>query len=714
MSVSPLSRMHKWMEVLLPSVRASRVIPLLCLPVIAVLAFAVWDARSERARLLEDFGERQQELVKEVAADLAEQIREVHRDAEVLMQLVKRARASTGTSASDALPLAFEALATVVQHYRAVALFPREGLPIVATDPAERPELGRESIASGQIAAAQVFATGQRMLEGPWRAADGRYFYTYAVPMSGIETLVLVVEARLLLQPAFRFSGGPVRYFLLDPTRHLWFDCGEGRPCRAAEETTWSAAPERRALKELLQEPSGVGVAPPELAASFGRPIPTAFVAWQTLRAPVVRPWILGVVSSAKAIEARQRSLLRRLMTTTLALAASLGTLAFFIVRHHRQSTALALRLEHAQEIADLRERSEKLLENVPVGLVGVSRDGLVKLTNRFALERLGPIRIGAALADAFGQERASTGEALAATFAAAMQTERVQSVPPGDLHQLPDPERLEVRALPLERPVHDISGLLLVEDLSEVRKLERQLVRAEKLSTVGVLTAGLAHEIGTPLAIIQGRAETLLERVRGQAIGRDLEAIISQIEQIAQVIRNVLDFSRAQPVMVTATDPAEAVQGAIGLLDWRLKGKEVHVRVLKPESVRPIAADPTQLQQVLVNVLINALDACHRGGWITIVLDDASTPELLSIEIGDDGCGIPAEDLHAVFDPFFTTKKRGEGTGLGLPVAASIVRNHHGEISLRSKQGVGTTVTIRWPLAHAFSRNLPKKAAHA
>jgi signal transduction histidine kinase len=102
----------------------------------------------------------------------------------------------------------------------------------------------------------------------------------------------------------------------------------------------------------------------------------------------------------------------------------------------------------------------------------------------------------------------------------------------------------------------------------------------------------------------------------------------------------------------------------------------------------------------VLVNLLLNACDACDSGGSITVRVRSPAGSSQVVIEIQDDGCGIAAEDLNAVFDPFFTTKKRGEGTGLGLPVAASIVRNHQGEITLRSQKGTGSTVAVTWPMA--------------
>jgi two-component system sensor histidine kinase HydH len=135
-------------------------------------------------------------------------------------------------------------------------------------------------------------------------------------------------------------------------------------------------------------------------------------------------------------------------------------------------------------------------------------------------------------------------------------------------------------------------------------------------------------------------------------------------------------------------------------LLDFRLRPKQIRWQVEPAEGAMFIAADPDQLQQVLVNLVMNACDACQEGGTISLrARRDPASPGFVRLDVSDDGCGIPAEKIDAVFDPFFTTKPKGEGTGLGLPVVASIVRNHLGQISISSNEGQGTTVTILWPV---------------
>jgi signal transduction histidine kinase len=232
------------------------------------------------------------------------------------------------------------------------------------------------------------------------------------------------------------------------------------------------------------------------------------------------------------------------------------------------------------------------------------------------------------------------------------------------------------------------------LQHAEELNRLKHQLVRAEKLATVGVLAAGLAHELGTPLAIIRGRAEILEEKTKWP----EITTILDQADRISSTLRQVLDFSREQPVVVQPTDVLEAFRTVVSLLDFRLRAKNIACRCEPEDGEFSVAADPDQLQQVLVNLVINACDACDQGGKLVLRASASSTqPGFVRIDVIDDGRGIPAAQLDAVFDPFFTTKPKGEGTGLGLPVAAGIVRNHQGQISI-SSEGKGTTVTLLWP----------------
>jgi len=250
---------------------------------------------------------------------------------------------------------------------------------------------------------------------------------------------------------------------------------------------------------------------------------------------------------------------------------------------------------------------------------------------------------------------------------------------------------RQQRRALALE------GELRYARAVAAARDLENQLVRAEKLITVGVLSTEMAHEIGTPLAVIRGRAEQVLRDVSGGPRAEDLAVIIKHIDNVASTVRQMLDFARRPANERRSVALPPAIDRARELLAWKLEARGLRLEVSVQPDLPMLTADPDQLQQVLVNLLLNACDASAPGGRIQV--EARATDEgMVRIVIGDHGSGIAPEHLQAVFDPFFTTKPRGEGTGLGLPIAASIVRNHGGRIDLTSTPGAGTAATVVWP----------------
>jgi signal transduction histidine kinase len=262
------------------------------------------------------------------------------------------------------------------------------------------------------------------------------------------------------------------------------------------------------------------------------------------------------------------------------------------------------------------------------------------------------------------------------------------------------------VHVVPLEPSSTDAHWLLVMEDLSAVTSLETQLLRAEKLATVGVLAAGIAHEIGTPLSVVRGRAEYVQDKLGASHPQRDgLRVIVEQIDFITRTIRQLLDFARARPPAVRPVALDKVVDAVVDLLQFEVTRRQLDLTVALPPDLPRVAADADQLQQVLVNLAMNACDACAAGGHIVITAACDTTRTLVAIEVKDDGCGVADELRHQIFDPFFTTKKRGQGTGLGLAIAAQIVRGHSGAIDLTSKPGEGTVVRVMWPVATLVDR---------
>ncbi|MGH7844177.1 MAG: ATP-binding protein, partial [Candidatus Binatia bacterium] len=240
--------------------------------------------------------------------------------------------------------------------------------------------------------------------------------------------------------------------------------------------------------------------------------------------------------------------------------------------------------------------------------------------------------------------------------------------------------------------------------------KLERDLRHSEKLASAGQLAAGLAHEIGTPLSIIGGRAEYLLRRQRSpEEINDNLRIIQSQIDRIAGIVRQLLEFSRRKELAFRSVDLPSLLSNVKKLLQHKIDEKSIYVQISTSSSLPRIKADPDLLQQVFINLFMNSVQAMEKGGTLKITAEfargrahastAAETGNWIKILCEDNGLGISADNLERVFDPFFTTKDVGEGTGLGLSVTYGIIKEHGGDIQVESTQGQFTRFTILLPL---------------
>ncbi len=230
--------------------------------------------------------------------------------------------------------------------------------------------------------------------------------------------------------------------------------------------------------------------------------------------------------------------------------------------------------------------------------------------------------------------------------------------------------------------------------------ELERGLRHAEKLASVGQLTSGMAHEIGTPLNVIIGRAEQLLGRLDADDPGRRaLESIIDQSEQIAGLIERLLAFSRQDIKCWEEIDLAGLLHEALSLCRMRCSGRELQVELELDLQVAGMTGDTNALRQLFVNLMLNAIQAA--GERVRIRVASERTEEHLRILFEDDGPGIPEPLREKVFEPFFTTKDVGEGTGLGLYICASIVEDHGGTIRIEDRPGGGARFVMTFPLRH-------------
>ncbi len=235
------------------------------------------------------------------------------------------------------------------------------------------------------------------------------------------------------------------------------------------------------------------------------------------------------------------------------------------------------------------------------------------------------------------------------------------------------------------------------------------QLRHADRLKTVGRLASGMAHELGTPLNVVSGRAGLIASgKLTDEEIAQSASAIQTEANRMTVIIRQLLDFARRNTPRRIQADLWNILRDTIALIDPLAQKQAVAVQVPERREAMPAMVDPGQLQQVLTNLIVNAVQAMPDGGRVRLAIeteqttppDDAEAPEgeFFRIDVEDDGAGIAEENLDQLFEPFFTTKDVGQGTGLGLSIAYGIVQEHGGWIAVRSQPGQGSCFSIYLP----------------
>ncbi len=251
-----------------------------------------------------------------------------------------------------------------------------------------------------------------------------------------------------------------------------------------------------------------------------------------------------------------------------------------------------------------------------------------------------------------------------------------------------------------LSRDFVSVGRIILVDDITERVALETQLAQADKLSSIGLLAAGVAHEINTPLAVISSYAQMLAKQLRGDVrLGPVLDKITQQSFRAAEIANGLLNFSRTSTTEFRSTDLNQVVRDTLSLLEHQFKTAQILVDLDLADELPQIHGNPGKLQQVFLNLLLNAKDAMPGGGRLTIATLVNGHVEAV---ISDSGSGIAPENLKRIYDPFFTTKNMpGErrGTGLGLSVSYGIIQEHAGKIHVESAVGSGTTFHLEFPL---------------
>lgn len=258
--------------------------------------------------------------------------------------------------------------------------------------------------------------------------------------------------------------------------------------------------------------------------------------------------------------------------------------------------------------------------------------------------------------------------------------------------------------------PIHTHEGLRVlaaVVDVTERTRLEERLRRTERMAELGTVASGMAHEIGTPMNVILGRAEYLLQRATDEGMRKGLTTIVTQVERITRVMNQLLAFARRRTPERHPVDLRETVGDSLEMFRERTARKGIRLDRDLDQPLPPVLADRDQMMQVMVNLIMNSLQAMPDGGTLRVTTglaemggqQDRRQP-MVRLTVADTGSGIPPDALAKIFDPFFTTKDAGEGTGLGLTVVKGIIEEHEGLITVASEVGRGTTVTISLPVS--------------
>src|SRR5271167_1574662 len=355
-----------------------------------------------------------------------------------------------------------------------------------------------------------------------------------------------------------------------------------------------------------------------------------------------------------------------------------------------------------AAQYERLKEFNENIVESISVGVLAVDLEDRIESWNSqmevmFALPR-----------------REALARSLSDVLPSAFLEEYYRVRQTAGIHNLykfrlgttaGDTRVTNIAIAPLVTKDFSVIGrLIIVDDITERMELESQLSQAEKLSSIGLLAAGVAHEVNTPLAVISSYAQMLAKQVHGdEKQSALLEKITRQTFRASEIVNSLLNFSRTSSAEFTNVDLNRVIQDTLTLLDHQFKTARIKVQPDLQAELPPIYGNTGKLQQVFLNLFLNAKDAMPAGGTLMISTNNGHNVQVI---VSDTGTGIAQEHIHRIYDPFFTTKNKpttktgqGSGTGLGLSVTYGIIQEHAGKIRVDSKPGRGTTFTMEFPM---------------
>jgi two-component system sensor histidine kinase HydH len=348
--------------------------------------------------------------------------------------------------------------------------------------------------------------------------------------------------------------------------------------------------------------------------------------------------------------------------------------------------------------LEDVQAFTSLLIAQLPIGIIATDAAGRISTWNQSAAQLTGmtyPMVTGKT-------PREVLPESLAAFFE---ETTGGPEEPQGlvrdrSVRIVFDDRRCELLCHPLlitDSQQQYMGKVLLLSDVTEIRSLEHKMRENERLAAVGRMAGGVAHEVRNPLSSIKGLALLLKNKFSAGSKEQDTaDLLIQETERMNRTITEMLSFTRPTTLRLGRVDLAALLRRSLELIEAEAVENHIVTKLEAQSNLLPIAGDADRLQQVMMNVLLNALQAMEQGGTLTVTLANKEESRSVELRISDTGEGIAAELLPQVFYPYFTTKQGG--TGIGLAISQKIVADHSGSIELESEPGKGTTVIILLP----------------
>ena len=346
------------------------------------------------------------------------------------------------------------------------------------------------------------------------------------------------------------------------------------------------------------------------------------------------------------------------------------------------------------RSLQDTSAIADEVVANLPVGLIATDKNGMIAFYNN-AAEKITGLDLS--------ETRGKDPETIMPSHLCGLKEtlDRGESISEKEMECEFIKDKVVPVSISASKIINEdgqfVGQVLILRDLGEVRRLQDEIRRQEKLAAIGGLAAGVAHEIRNPLSSIKGIASYFKGKFESDSDDEEMAGVmIEEVDRLNRVISELLEFARSTELKTTPTDVNDLLKHSVRLIQKEASAKNINIDLKLSEEVLTTQIDSDRFSQCLLNIYINALQAMYQGGQLSIQTT-MSKDNLINIQIDDMGKGINTDDLSRIFDPYYTTKPKG--TGLGLAIVHKIVEAHDGQIKVRSVLGKGTTFTITLPV---------------